>query len=197
MHKHELILFLQQQPFVTASNYIWLPKMEWLGETEASERKKIWSSSFNLQALELFAIDGYGDMYAWFKGNEFNEEVVFVDLESEYGGSFFAPNIPGAIFRRILEFAGGIYTEFCTDDEKNDEEDSEDYISESEAINMLKSYRSAFGNYFESEWNSTLSKMIVQGFNEQKCFINQEQVNQIIIRSLNFSKLEKPIALRK
>ena len=136
-------------------------------------------------------------MYAWFNGNEFNEEVVFVDLESEYGGSFFAPNIPGAIFRRILEFAGGIYTEFCKDDEKNDEDDSDDFISESEAFNMLKSYQSAFGNYFESEWNSTLSKMIVQGFNEQNCFINQEQVNRIIIQSLNFSKLEKPIALRK
>lgn len=196
MYKHELISFIQQQPFATASNYIWLPEMEWLGAAEASECKKIWSSSFDLQALELFAVDGYGDMYAWFKENEFNEEVVFIDLESKHGGSFFAPNIPGAIFRRILEFAGGMYTEFCKDDEKNDEEDSEDFISESEAVNMLKSYQSAFGSYFESEWNSTLRKMIAQGFNEQNCFINQEQAKQIIIQSLNYSKLEKPITLR-
>lgn len=195
MNKDELIRFIQQQPFVTDSNYIWLPEMEWLGETESSERKKTWSRSFDLQALELFAIDGYGDMYAWFKGNEFNEEVVFIDLESECGGRFFAPNIPGAIFRRIIEFAGGIYTEFCKDNEKYDD-DSDDFISESEAIDLLKSYRSAFSEYFENEWNSILNKMIEQGLNEQSCFIDQEQVDSIIIRSLNFSKLGKPIILR-
>lgn len=199
MNKYMFKKLTGQQFFTYGNtNYIWLPEMEWLDENEAMERKEIWSDTFELQELELFAVDGYGDMYAWFKGGNFNEEVVFIDLESELGGEFFAPDLAAAIFRRILEFASGTYKEFCTNDEKSSKADREDHISEFEALKILKNCRYAFGDHFKDNWNEMLDKMIECGFNDQNCFISDDRVTLLeLAHLLSYPKIGKPIALRK
>lgn len=198
MNLDKLKEFIKQQRFAENSDYIWLPEMEWLGADEASERKRVWSDTFNLQELELFAVDGYGDMYAWFTGGEFKEEIVFIATASETGGEFFAPNLAAAVFRRILEFAGGLYTEFCTDEEKASMPDADDYISESEAIGILRSCRLAFGDFFEGKWNEILDNMIEGGFNDQNCFIDESRVTPLeLSQFFNYNKIEMPISLVK
>lgn len=190
-------LIAQRYLVAEDTNYIWLPEMEWLDANETFERKEVWSGIFNLQALELFAIDGYGDMYAWFTEGEFKEQVVFIALDSEFGGEFFAPNLPAAIFRRILEFSSGLYTKFCSNDEKVNMTDSDDCISESEAIEILTRCQVAFGSYFEDKWNEILNKMIECGFNNQNCFINEDQISlQELTCLLNYKKIGMPIILR-
>lgn len=189
---------IKQQSFAENADYIWLPEMEWLDAKEASERKRVWSDTFNLQQLELFAVDGYGDMYAWFTEGEFKDEIVYIATDSETGGEFFAPNLAAAIFRRILEFAGGLYTEFCTNEEKAAVNDSDDYISESEAIGILRSCRLAFGDYFEDKWNEILDRMIEGGFNEQNCFIDESRISPPELSQLfNYNRIGMPICLSK
>lgn len=198
MDLNKLKEIIKKQCIAENSDYIWLPEMEWLDENETSERKRVWSGTFNLQELELFAIDGYGDMYAWFTEGENKKEIVFIATDSETGGTFFAPNLAAAIFRRIMEFAGGLYTEFCTDEEKAAMSDSDDYISESEAIGILRSCRLAFGDYFEDKWNEILDEMIEGGFNEQNCFIDESRVSpQELAHLLNYNKIGMPVDLTK
>lgn len=179
------------------SDYIWLPEMEWLDPNEAFERKKVWSDVFDLQSLELFAIDGYGDMYAWFTEGEYKEQVVFISLDSELGGEFFAPNLPAAIFRRILEFSSGLYLNFYSNDKKIKITDPDEYMSEPEAVEILKRCRIAFGSYFDVQWNKVLNKMIEQGINDQNCFINEDKISlQELSHILNYEKIGTPISIK-
>ena len=198
MNKHMFNELIAQRYFVAGdSDYIWLPEMEWLDKNEAFERKKVWSDVFNLQELELFAIDGYGDMYAWFTEGVYKEQVAFISLDSEFGGEFFAPNLSAAIFRRILEFSSGLYTKFYTNNEEVNMADSDEYMSESEAVEILTRCRLAFGSYFEDQWNKILNKMIERGINDQNCFINEDKISlQELTHILNYKKIGTSIILK-
>ena len=177
-------------------DYIWLPEMEWLDTVEANKRHKNWSNIFDLSNLEIFAIDGGGDMFAWFTGGELKDAVIFIDLVSD-GGELFASDLASAIFRRIMEFASGVYTDFCSDQEKQamDERDSEYYISESEAVDLLKEYRSRFGKYFKAEWNEILDNMISCGFKDGDSFISYEESFKAVQRLLHFDRRREFISL--
>lgn len=107
--------------------------------------------------------------------------------------------MPSAIFRLIVEFATGEYTDFCSDDEKEDmdEDEAEDYISESEAIEQFKIYRSAFGKYFKTEWNDIIAGFISSGFTAGDSFIYPDKSFELIVRELSFGKINQTIDLNK
>lgn len=141
-------------------------------------RKKLWSDTLSVDNLTIFAIDGYGDLFAW----KPDDSVVFIEIDTRCCENF-ASNLSDAIFRRIIEFASGDYVELCSNDEKNemDSDEAEDFISEDDAITMLRKYNNTFGKFFCEEKKEYINALIQHGFlSEQEAFISEEEVLKLI-----------------
>ena len=111
-------------------------------------------------------------MFAWD-----NEDTVWFIEHDTREKMLFASNLSGALFRRIIEFASGDYIfGFCKDDEKDD-----DLIPETEAVDILKGYVSAFGSYFDENEKEILNSLINSGFDEYGELISYERSRKIII----------------
>lgn len=165
---------IRKQGYTNPKNnrYIWMPEMELISPEEALERKRLWSDLIPaLNEMTIYAVNGAGDMFAW----DNNDTVWFIEhdtLEKKLSAS----NLSEALFRRIIEFASGEYIfGFCKYGEKDD-----DLISETEAVDMLKGYVSAFGSYFDENRKEILNSLINSGFNEYGELISFEQSRKII-----------------
>ncbi len=154
------------------NNYVWMPEMEFVSPEEALERRKLWSDSIpSLSEMTIFAVNGAGDMFAWD-----NEDTVWFIEHDTREKEWFASNLSGALFRRIIEFASGEYIfGFCKDDKKDD-----NLISETEAVDILKGYLYAFGSCFDESRKEILNSLIDAGFNEYGELISYEQSCKII-----------------
>lgn len=172
---------------------VWLPDMIWFNPDKINYYNTNRYDYLHIENLFIFAKAASGDFFAWDKNNEF---VIFCDHGSGYG-IFFAPNLEGAIFRRIVEFANGDYVDFCYDREKYNmlEDEAEEYISESEAILMLKEYKKYFGDFFKREWLDILDEFIENGFIDENGFISESQKIELIRKCMNFDKLNNDIDL--
>ncbi|MBP3857608.1 MAG: hypothetical protein IK990_18560 [Ruminiclostridium sp.] len=159
-----------------SKNYIWLPEMEFISEQEARERQKRWQDICDLEGMTVFAVNGGGDMFVW----DSSDMVYFAEHDTGVK-TLFARSLADALFRRIIEFAAGEYAELCTDSEKADmdESDAQDYISESEARDMIRSCRSAFGEYLSDEQVSVLEEIISSPLDETGGFITYERCREL------------------
>ena len=155
---------------------LWLPEMEFLDADAMASRKQLWNDTLQMDGLTVFAVNGYGDLFAWRE----DDSVLFVEVgPGQY--QEFARSLPDAVFHRILEFAEGSYVAFCTDDDKADmdPDDAEDYISETEATSLLRDCRDTFGAFFTEEQNACLDKLIGQGFlPDEEAFLSSEELFQ-------------------
>lgn len=157
---------------------LWLPEMEILSPGEAEHLKDIWNEQCGLNGMTVFAANGHGDLFAW----DDSETVWFIEID-EGVKTRFAPDLAGALFRRMIEFAAGEYIfGFCKDAEKDDD----DLISESEAMKMLETCLSAFGKYFDNYETEQMNRIIETGFNDYGELLSYEQCKEIISSMENF-----------
>jgi hypothetical protein len=159
---------------------LWLPEMEFLMHDQMEYRKHLWNDTLYMDEMTVFAIDGYGNLFAW----RDDDSVVFIDVGPQTC-EVFSLNLADAIYRRIIEFSSGDYVEMCSDEEKADmdPDDAEDYISEDDAIALLKQYLDAFRTFFSNEQRSYLERMIQQGFlPETDAFITEEEQLSLVRR---------------
>ena len=164
---------------------LWLPEMEILSQSEAEHLKDIWNEQCGLNGMTVFAANGHGDLYAW----DDTDTVWFIEVD-EGVKTYFAPNIAGALFRRMIEFAAGEYIfGFCKDDEREDD----DLISEGEALKVLKDRLSVFGKYFDSYESEQINALIETGFDEYGELLSYEQCRDIISGMENFLTLEQAV----
>lgn len=180
MNNIELYNELLKQGYIDYNNdnYIWIPEMEFLSPEKMIYRKNIYSELLKVNDLNIFAINGGGDFFAWGK----DEIVLFVEHETG-NCSQFALNLNDAIFRRIIEFTSERYVDMCSNDQKSlmDEEDAEYYISENDAITMLNKYVETFGEYFSKDKINCITKIAERGFcNDYNAFITDEILNKIV-----------------
>lgn len=157
---------------------IWLPEMELLPPEIMESRKKLWSDTLKIDDMTVFAIDGYGDLYAWRP----DDSVVFIETGSGECQEF-AAGLPDAVFRRIAEFANGDYAEMCSDAEKAemDPDDAGDYISEDDAVGLLRQYQNAFGFCFSQEQKEYIDTLIQRGFlPDCSAFIYEDELMHIL-----------------
>ena len=186
---------LIKKGFINPNNeeYLWLPEMIWFAPDKLDYYNNDRYDYLRTEGLFLFAKNAYGDFFAW---NKDDESVLFCDQGSGYG-FLYAPNLEGAIFRRIIEFANGDYVDFCFDDKKEemDEDEAEGYISETQAISMLKEYKKSFGEYFQSGWIDALDRIIQNGLIDENGFISESQKTEIISSNLNYEQLNMSINL--
>lgn len=172
-----------------SKNYLWLPEMEFISTKESSKRIEIYKDIINFKDMTLFAINGGGDFFAWH-----NDDIVYFIDCCTGEGTAYASNLEGAIYRRILEFSCGDYVEFCTNEEKIIYgDDSEFFISEDEATEMLIAYRNGFGMIFKNEWLLFIDNMIQKGFFNGNSFISYEKSFDTIKNSLGFDKINQKI----
>lgn len=175
------------------SKYIWLPEMEWIAKEDISYYNNERYSYLNVRNLFIFAINGAGDFFAWDKNDE---KVIFCDQGSGYG-IVFALNLEGAIFRRIVQFANGDYVDFCSDEEKNkmNSDEAEEYLCETEAIELMKTYRICFKDLFKSEWLEIINGFINNGFSNGDSFIDEQIKIDIINKHLKFRNINMKVDL--
>ena len=159
---------------------VWLPEMEFLPLEQMDERKQLWNDTLYMDDLTVFAIDGYGNLFAW----RDDETIVFIDVGPGLCRDF-STSLSDAIYRRVIEFSSGDYVEMCSNEEKADmdPDDAEDYTSEDDAIALLKQYLDAFGAFFSIEQRSYLERLIQQGFlPETDAFITEEEQLSLVRR---------------
>ncbi|MCQ2815576.1 MAG: hypothetical protein MJ227_04875 [Bacilli bacterium] len=188
MNNTELYNEFFKQGYIDYNNEknIWIPEMEFLTPEKMIYRKNIYSELLEINDLEIFAITGGGDFFAWTK----DDIVLFVEHDTG-NCSQFALNLTDAIFRRIIEFASGLYVDMCSNDEKElmDEDDAEYYTSENDAITMLNEYAETFGKFFDQDKINCITEIVTKGFNnDYNAFITDEMLNKIIS---NFIKIDK------
>lgn len=167
---------------------VWLPEMEFLPQDKMDYRKQLRNDVLDLDDLTVFAVDGYGNLFAW----RDDDSVVFVDVGSGMCEEFSA-NLADAVFRRIVEFANGDYAEMCTDEEKAemDPDDAEYCISESDAVELLKQYVSTFGNFFGEEQRNYIGSLIEHGFlPDASAFITEEELMRVLREQIKVNKSE-------
>ena len=140
---------------------LWLPEMEFLMHDQMEYRKHLWNDTLYMDEMTVFAIDGYGNLFAW----RDDDSVVFIDVGPQTC-EVFSLNLADAIYRRIIEFSNGDYVEMCSNAEKSDAdpEDAEYYTSEDDAIELLKQYLRTFGTFFSDEQRKHIESFIHQGF---------------------------------
>jgi len=164
--------FLLKNRFVDSksSNYIWIPEMFFFDPERIDYYNNNRYDYLKTENYFIFAKNAYGDFFAW---NKNDESVIICDQGSGYG-MVFAPNLAAAIFRRIIEFASGEYVDFCSDEEKEemDSDEAEEYISEKEALGLMKLYKSGFCSIFKSEWIEVIDNLIDNGFADDDSFID-------------------------
>ncbi|MCR4645408.1 MAG: hypothetical protein K5695_08365 [Oscillospiraceae bacterium] len=173
MHNAEIYAKLLQNGITN----VWLTEMEFLDADAMASRKQLWNDTLRMDGLTVFAVNGYGDLFAWRE----DDSVLFIEIGPGTCQKY-AANLPDAVFRRIMEFAGGSYTPFCTDDDKSgmDPDDAEDYLSETEAASLLREYRDAFGACFTDAQNACLDKLIAQGFlPDEEAFLSGDALFQM------------------
>ncbi len=174
---------------------IWLPEMEFLPPDQAEYRKSLWQDTLEMDELTVFAVDGYGDMFAWRP----DDSVVFIETDTGTCTKY-ASCLPDAVFRRIIEFANGDYTEMCSDAYKAglDADEAEDCISERDAVGLLKQYQSAFGNYFSQDKKEYIDSLIQHGFlPDCNAFLYEEQMISVIRDLLHVNTAESVSIRRK
>ena len=157
---------------------IWMPEMEFLPVDKMEYRRELWSDQLYIDDMTVFAVDGGGNLYAW----RDDDSVVYIDTGAGTSREF-APSLADAIFRRIVEFANGDYTDICSDEEKADmsPDDAEYYTSEHEAVELLKQYNSTFGCYFGADRREYIDSLIERGFlPDMNAFITEEELIQVI-----------------
>lgn len=176
-----------------SEKWIWLPDMLWFNPEKIDYYNNERYDYLNTDGLFLFAKNARGDFYAW---NEKDDTVLFCEHDSG-SGIVFAPNLESAIFRIIMEFANGDHAEFCYDDEKSemDEDEAEEYISESEAKTMLCEYKQVFGDIFKSEWIDIINGLVNNGFIDENGFITELQLIDILKKEFYSEKLFEEIDL--
>ena len=142
-----------------SGKYIWLPQIpEWQnGNTYFEDFDWL-----KLDNIFIFGRLGGNAFYAWSKETN---EVFYCDEVGAGTAVFYAPDLSAALFRMVMEFAAGLYDPLCSDEEKEemDEDEADEYISESEAVGMLKCYLLVFGKYWKSEWREIIENMINKG----------------------------------
>lgn len=175
-----------------SKDYLWLPEFEFLTVEKTRYYHDVLYA--DLKNVIPFAINGAGDIFGMLTSESQKQGIVFYTHDPE-SATLFAPNMPGAVFRRIMEFACGSYADFCSDEEKADmdEWDAEDYTSETEAIEMLVSYRKGFGEQFPASWNRILDTMVADGFAEGDAFVSYTYANEVILQQLGLTMLHAPI----
>lgn len=150
-----------------SGKYIWLPQIpEWEnGNTYFEDYDWL-----KLDDIFIFGRLGGNAFYAWHKDTD---EVFYCDEVGVGTADYYAPDLSAALFRMVVEFATGIYDPLCSDEEKEemDEDEAEEYLSESEAVGMLKCYLSVFGKYWRSEWREMIENMIDKGIVCNDAFI--------------------------
>ena len=108
--------------------------MEFLTLEQMDERKQLWNDTPYMDDLTVFAIDGYGNLFAWKE----DESVVFIDIGLGLSRDF-SMTLSDAIYRRVIEFSSGEYVKMCSNEEKAgmDPDDAEDYTSESSILYLI------------------------------------------------------------
>lgn len=166
-----------------SEHYVWLPELEWL----SPEKQHYYHETLypELKNVVPFAINGSGDFYGFYPSAEDVQAVIFVSHESERG-QLYAPSIEAAIFRHIVEFASGCYAETCLDEEKilMDEDEAEDYISESEAVELMRSYSDTYGQFLPDAWRGHLAEMAEKGFMDFNTFISMIDSVELICEAI-------------
>ena len=157
---------------------VWLTEMEFLASDQMEYRKNLWTDTLSIDDMTVFAVDGYGDLYAWRP----DDSVVIIETGpgecKEFAGSLI-----DAIFRRIIEFVNGDYCEMCSNEEKADmdPDDAEYCTSENDAIELLKQYINVFGEFFSVEQKDYIEKLIVNGFlPDCNAFIYEDEMLRVI-----------------
>ena len=166
---------------------VWLPDMEFLPYEQMDYRKHLWNDTLQLDDLTVFAIDAYGNLYAW----KDDDSVVFIDVGPGMC-QVFSLNLADAIYRRIIEFSSGEYVDMCSNEEKADldPDEAEYYTSENDAVELLKRYLSSFGSFFSEEQNNYIKLMIQNGFlPDVAAFITEEEQIRLIHKLINPDKL--------
>ena len=158
---------------------VWLTEMEFLAADQMEYRKNLWKDTLSIEDMTVFAVDGYGDLYAWRP----DDRVVIIETGpgecKEFAGSLI-----DAIFRRIIEFVNGDYCEMCSNEEKADmdPDDAEYCTSENDAIELLKQYINVFGEFFSVEQKDYIEKLIVNGFlPDCNAFIYEDEMLRVIL----------------
>ena len=162
---------------------VWLPEMEFLSPDQMEYRKQLWSDTLPMDDLTVFAIDGYGNLFAW----KDNDCVVFIDIGPGKCEDF-SLSLADAIYRRIIEFSNGDYVEMCSNKEKAelDPDDAEYYTSEDDAVELLKQYLKTFGAFFTKEQRNYIELLIQQGFlPDTNAFITEEELMRTIRDLIN------------
>ena len=162
---------------------VWLPEMEFLSPDQMEYRKQLWSDTLHMDDLTVFAIDGYGNLFAW----KDNDCVVFIDIGPGKCEDF-SLSLADAIYRRIIEFSNGDYVEMCSNKEKAelDPDDAEYYTSEDDAVELLKQYLNTFGAFFSKEQRNYIELLIQQGFlPDTNAFITEEELMRTIRDLIN------------
>lgn len=159
----------------TASeNYVWLPEFEWLSpEKMQYYREKLYPE---LKNVIPFAINTGGDFYGLYSVGADEQLVIFYTHDSGQA-VYFAKSVQAAVFHQIIRFTCGDYVDMCTDEEKEgmNEEEAEDYISESEAVEMLHRYCKTYGRFFPECWTDKLMEIADGGFLDGNAFIPYEE----------------------
>lgn len=157
---------------------VWLPEMEFLPPDQMEYRKQLWNDTLYLDDLTVFAIDGYGNLFAW----KDNGSVVFIDIGPGKCEAF-SLCLADAIYRRIIEFANGDYADMCSNKDKAEmnPDDAEYYTSEDDAVELLKQYLNTFGIFFSKEQRNYIELLIQQGFlPDTNAFITEEELMRTI-----------------
>lgn len=172
------------------SDSLFIPDMELLSKEEAEKRTDIYSGSYRINDMTVFAINGGGDFWAWRP----DEKVYFTELGTG-NCKLFALNLADAVFRQIIECVSGMATELCTDDEKAemDEEDAEYYFSESDCKNLIKEFIGEFDAYLSDYEKSAAEKALNHEFDDENALLSFEEYQDVITHLLNGESSEETI----
>ena len=72
---------------------LWLPEMEFLMHDQMEYRKHLWNDTLYMDEMTVFAIDGYGNLFAW----RDDDSVVFIDVGPQTC-EVFSLNLADAIY---------------------------------------------------------------------------------------------------
>jgi hypothetical protein len=163
--------------------YIWLYDMEWL------TCDKIMNYEYESNLIIPFAHTAGGDKWAWYLDDMSKLPVVFCPHDDDEG-IFYAPNIEGAMFRQILEFAS--QNNFYSENGQPWE------MSILEAKKHLINWKKRFDKWFKKEWIYELDKLINSDLNYYEhnyggyyVLITPDEAKDKIEKYLSFSFLNK------